>query len=59
GEEIVVYKDNKDLAEKIKYYLAHPEEREAIAKRGYERTIREHSTERRFEEIFERMGKPL
>lgn len=59
GEEIVVYKDNKDLVEKIKYYLAHPEEREAIAKRGYERTIRDHSNKRRYEDIFRMIGKPL
>ncbi len=59
GEEIVVYKDNKDLVEKIKYYLAHPEEREAIAKRGYERTIREHSKKKRYEDIFRMIGKPL
>lgn len=59
GEEIVVYKNNEDLVEKIKYYLAHPEEREAIAQRGYERTIRDHSTKKRFEDIFRMIGKPL
>jgi len=59
GEEIVVYNNEKDLADKIKYYLTHPEEREEIAKRGYKRTIREHSIEKRFEDIFRMMGKPL
>jgi len=59
GEEIVVYADNEDLVRKIEYYLAHPEEREAIARRGYARTIRDHSTERRFEDIFRMMGRPL
>lgn len=59
GEEIVVYKDNKDLVEKIKYYLAHLEEREEIVKRGYARTIRDHSTEKRFEEIFRMMKMPF
>jgi spore maturation protein CgeB len=59
GEEIVVYKSDKDLVEKVRYYLAHPEEREAIAKRGYERTIREHSIEKRYEDIFRMIGKPL
>ena len=59
GEEIVVYENEKDLAEKIKYYLAHNEEREAIAKRGYERTQRDHSTEKRFEDIFRMIGKPI
>lgn len=58
-EEIVVYKDEKDLVEKIRYYLTHSEEREEIARRGYERTIRDHSTEKRFEDIFRMMGMPL
>ncbi len=59
GEEIVVYKNDKDLVEKVRYYLAHPEEREAIARRGYRRTIQEHSIERRYEDIFRMIGKPL
>ncbi len=59
GKEIVVYKDVRDLVEKIKYYFAHPEERERIAQRGYERTLREHSTGKRFEEIFARIGHPM
>ena len=59
GEEIVVYEDNEDLLRKVKYYLAHPKEREEIARRGYERTIREHSAGKRFEYIFKMMGKPL
>lgn len=52
GKEIVTYKNPKDLIRKIKYYLAHNEEREAIAKAGYERTLRCHTYEKRFEEIF-------
>ena len=59
GEEIVVYENDRDLVHKIKYYLAHEDEREAIAMRGYERTLRDHSTERRFEDIFQMIGKPL
>lgn len=42
GREIVVYQDDRDLLEKIAYYLAHEEEREAIARAGQERTLREH-----------------
>ncbi len=59
GKEIVVYADAPDLAEKIKYYLAHDDERERIAEAGYGRTLRDHSTERRFEDIFRMIGKPL
>ncbi len=59
GEEIVVYENEEDLVRKIKYYLAHPEEREEIARKGHERTMREHSTKKRFEDIFRAIGKPL
>ncbi len=52
GKEIVVFKNVNELIEKTKYYLEHESEREAIAKAGYERTIREHTYEQRFREIF-------
>lgn len=52
GKEIVIYKDIDDMIEKIKYYLKHNEEREAIAQAGYERTLREHTYEKRFNNIF-------
>jgi len=52
GKEIVIYRDLKDLIKKIKYYLEHDKERENIAKAGYERTLREHTYEKRFQEIF-------
>ena len=56
GKEMVLYEDQKDLIEKINYYLAHEDERAAIAKAGYERTIREHTYQKRFEEIFRAIG---
>ena len=52
GEEIVCYRDKEDLKEKIRYYLSHPEERKAIARRGQERTHRDHTYEKRLKEIF-------
>jgi spore maturation protein CgeB len=56
GKEMVMYKNDADLAEKVHYYLAHEEERAAIARAGYERTIREHTYEKRFGEIFKAIG---
>src|SRR3989338_6749285 len=52
NREMVFYDDVADLARKIKYYLAHDEEREAIARNAYRRTISEHTYEKRFNEIF-------
>ena len=56
GTEIVIYNNLDEMVEKIKYYLAHDAEREAIARAGYERTIREHTYENRFREIFKTIG---
>ncbi|MFA6354731.1 MAG: glycosyltransferase [Candidatus Paceibacterota bacterium] len=56
GEEMVFYKSPDDLAEKIKYYLSHSEEREKIAVAGYKRTICEHTYQARFMEIFKKIG---
>lgn len=51
GTEIETFRNAAELKEKIHYYLAHPEEREAIARRGQERCLRDYSMERRAEEF--------
>lgn len=56
NEEMVFYRSTDDLIEKIRYYLTHPEERERIAKAGYNRTVSEHTAEKRFTEMFKIMG---
>jgi spore maturation protein CgeB len=47
-EEIVTYRDVNEASEKIDYYLKNADERERIAKKGYERLVREHTMEKRF-----------
>jgi spore maturation protein CgeB len=54
--EVVCFSGKQDMLEKIRYYLTHDEERERIARAGYERTRREHTYTRRFKELFARMG---
>ena len=53
GEEIAIFTSPDDLVEKIFYYLKHNDEREAIARRGHERTLRDHTIEKRFGQMFE------
>lgn len=56
GEEIIVYHNEKDCAEKIKYLLNHPEEAEKIRKAGRKRALKEHTWEKRFGDIFKLAG---
>jgi spore maturation protein CgeB len=56
GEEILTYSGMDDLVSKIKFYLSHPEEAAAIRKRGYERSLREHTWEMRLAKIFRLIG---
>jgi len=56
GQEIAVYLDADDLIDKVRYYLAYDNEREAIAERGYKRTLSEHTYKQRFQSVFAQMG---
>ncbi|MBI3240808.1 MAG: glycosyltransferase [Chloroflexi bacterium] len=51
GEEMALYADPDDLVEKIRYYLKDEDERETVARRGYERTLTEHTMEKRFQQL--------
>jgi len=56
GREVGVFGDTADLVEQVRYWLGHPEEREAVAEAGYRRALAEHTYDRRFGEIFEAAG---
>jgi len=51
GREIETYASEAELLDKVRYYLAHPEAREAIAEAGRERCQRDHSMEVRVREF--------
>lgn len=55
GDEIALFASPEDLVEKTHYYLKHEDEREAIAQRGYARTLRDHTMEKRFQDILEHL----
>ena len=50
-KEVVAYRSPEECADLIKYYLEHEEEREAIARAGQERTLREHTFYYRMQEL--------
>jgi spore maturation protein CgeB len=51
GKHLVIYKSMNDLRNKIKYYLKHEKEREAIAKNGMEFTRKNHNNDIRVKEM--------
>lgn len=56
NEEMVFYRNPAELPEKIKYYLAHDDERKKIAEAGHKRTASDHVYEKRFSKIFKELG---
>lgn len=52
GEEIIIYSDAGDAAEKIRYYLSNENELERISLNGYNRVLKQHTMEKRFLDIF-------
>lgn len=55
GEEIALYESVDAMVDKVRYYLKHEDEREAISLCGYERTLRDHTMEKRFTDLFGRI----
>lgn len=51
GKEVVAYSSAEEAAELIRYYLAHPDQAQAIASAGQARTLREHTYLHRMEEL--------
>jgi spore maturation protein CgeB len=55
GEEIALYESVDGMVDKVHYYLKHADEREANSQRGYARTLRDHTMEKRFADLFDRI----
>ena len=53
GEHFVYFRDEKDLVDKIKYFLRHPDEAKEIAKNGYEEYKRNHTPEKKIGELMD------
>lgn len=59
GREVVTYDDVDDLVEKAHHYLAHEDERAAVAAAGQARTLRDHTYEVRMRELAEILRKHI
>jgi spore maturation protein CgeB len=57
GQEIVMFSNEKELRDKIDYFLAHDGERKEIAARGREQILAEHTYKNRVDEIIKIVGR--
>jgi spore maturation protein CgeB len=51
NKEVIVYKDFEELKKLIKYYLTHEQERIAIAKKGWKRSFKDHTYDKRVNQM--------
>jgi spore maturation protein CgeB len=56
GKEVVVYRNEEELLDKVRYYLAHPAEGERVRSAGLARALAEHTYQHRFETLFREFG---
>ena len=56
GKEIDTYRTTEELIDKTRFYLSHPATAETLRAAGYARALRDHTWERRFEELFRKTG---
>jgi spore maturation protein CgeB len=59
SQELAVFFDEKDLRSKIDYFLAHDEKRKAVAARGRQKVLAEHTYHNRIAEIFSVLQKEI
>lgn len=53
GKEVATFSTVAELKDKISYYMEHPEEREIIARAGRARALKDHTYEKRLEQMLE------
>jgi spore maturation protein CgeB len=57
--ELITYKSAEECSEKVTWLLAHPKEREAIAKAGQSRTLKNHTIDQRAHQLDEILRQAL
>lgn len=56
GAEVLTYGSAEDLLEMVRWALAHPAEADHVREAGYRRVLRDHTYERRFQEVLRQAG---
>ena len=56
GKEVITFRNEYELTDKINYYLNHENEAEKIRKAAFERAINCHTYQKRFTELFQKLN---
>jgi spore maturation protein CgeB len=54
-KEVLVYRNEDELLDKVRFYLSHPKEAEGIRRAGHARALHEHTYHHRFETLFRKI----
>jgi len=55
-KEVVIYRNEHELLDKARYYLAHPEQAEQVRQAGHRRALADHTYQKRFKDLFVQLG---
>ena len=55
-KEVVIYRNEHELLDKIRYYLNHPAEAELVRRAGHRRALANHTYQKRFRDLFAKLG---
>ncbi|MFB0516299.1 MAG: glycosyltransferase [Candidatus Neomarinimicrobiota bacterium] len=58
-QEVIYFRNDDELKEKVRYYLQHPDARDAVIEKARERILREHLMEHRVTKMLETIKKTL
>jgi spore maturation protein CgeB len=51
-KEVLTYRNPHELLDKVRYYLSHPDQAEAVRQAGHRRALQDHTYHRRFQTLF-------
>ncbi len=57
GKEVISFKNEFEMIDKIKYYMSNDDIRKKIAVAGYQKALKEHTWVKRFEDLFDHLHK--
>lgn len=55
-KEVIVYRNQYELLDKVRFHLDHSAESEKVRRAGRQRALRDHTYQRRFQQLFETIG---